>query len=98
MRQYLHTSNIWGTLILRSKFFEFSFPDKKEYYETDCYNNSFNDRGGFFEFAFVSTRIYLAMRRLLTFWLTLTRLLMWWFLFPRRSSFKGLLRSDILSS
>ena len=53
----------------------------------------------FFEIAFSSsTHICLALRPLLTFCLTLTRWLMWWFLCPRRSSFKGLLRSDILSS
>ena len=39
------------------------------YYWVSCANN----RGGFFEFAFVSTHICLALRRLLAFWLTLTR-------------------------
>ena len=40
-----------------------------------------------------STLICLALRRLLTFCLTLTRQLTWWFVCPRRSSFKRFLRS-----
>ena len=47
------------------------------------------NKGRFFEITFSSsTHICLALRRLLT----------WWFLCPGLSSFKGLLRSDILSS
>ena len=58
------------------------------------------NKGGFFEIAFSlsSTHICLTLKCLLTFCLTLTRYLTWCFVCPRRSSFKGLLRSDILSS
>ena len=45
-----------------------------------------------------STRICLALRRLLTFCLTLMRYPTWWFVCPLRSSFKRLLRSAILIS